>query len=192
MAKIGRNDPCPAAAARNTSAAAWPRTPRLNPGARRRAGAASPRSARLLRRLLRRLDAAANAVVDLIHAGNLDEAEQAAHDCCNASPTCMTATTALAWSTRSVATRQAVDYYRKVIGFVREHPDLYDPDSRMATKSSSTTSTPCPTHPPNACRKEDTGQLGGSAPEPPGYLRPNDAGGRLLRGTGGDADDRAR
>jgi hypothetical protein len=45
----------------------------------------------------------------------------------------------------------------------------------------------------NLSRPPGTGRKhGGSAPKPPGYLTPNDEVVGYLRGTGGDADDRAR
>jgi hypothetical protein len=45
----------------------------------------------------------------------------------------------------------------------------------------------------NLSRPPGTGRKhGGSAPKPPGYLTPNDEVVGYLRGTGGDADDRAQ
>jgi len=54
------------------------------------------------------LDIASNAVVDLVRAAKLDEAEAAAHEARGDS-------------------RQAADCYRKVIAFIRDHPDDYEP-----------------------------------------------------------------
>jgi hypothetical protein len=50
------------------------------------------------------LTVASNAAVELVRAGKLDEAEQAAAISWCSSPTCTTATIASAWSMRPVAT----------------------------------------------------------------------------------------
>jgi len=66
------------------------------------------------------LTEASNAIVDMVHAGNLDAAERATHDLLARSRMSMTATTASAWSAK------AADYYRRAIDVIRDHPENYD------------------------------------------------------------------
>ena len=70
-----------------------------------------------------------NAVVDLVHEGKLDQAEQAARDLLERYPEVHDGYDRLGmvYEARGKA-KQAADYYRKVIEFVRDHPDQYAPD----------------------------------------------------------------
>jgi tetratricopeptide (TPR) repeat protein len=76
------------------------------------------------------LTPASNAVVDLIHAGKLDEAEQAARDLLKRFPEVHDGYDRLGMVYEARGDdQQAAYYYRKVIDFIREHPDQYpDPE----------------------------------------------------------------
>jgi tetratricopeptide (TPR) repeat protein len=73
------------------------------------------------------LDAASNAVVQLVRAAKLDEAEAAARDLLVRFPDVHDG-----WDRLGMVhevrgdNRQAADCYRKVIEFIRQHPDNYD------------------------------------------------------------------
>jgi tetratricopeptide (TPR) repeat protein len=73
------------------------------------------------------LDAASNAVVQLVRAAKLDEAESAARDLLVRFPDVHDG-----WDRLGMVhevrgdNRQAADCYRKVIEFIRQHPDNYD------------------------------------------------------------------
>jgi tetratricopeptide (TPR) repeat protein len=71
---------------------------------------------------------ASNAVVDLVHAGKLDEAEQAAHDLLVRFPDEHDGYDRLGMVHEARGeNRQAADCYRKVIDFIRQHPGRFDP-----------------------------------------------------------------
>ena len=73
------------------------------------------------------LDAASNAVVDLVHAGRLDEAEQAARDLLARYPEVHDGHDRLGMVHEARGQfRQAADCYRKVIEFTRADPENYD------------------------------------------------------------------
>ena len=74
------------------------------------------------------LTEASNAVVDMVQAGNLDAAEQAAHELRARFPDVHDGYDRLGmvWEARGDR-RQAADYYRKAINVIRNHPDNYDP-----------------------------------------------------------------
>jgi SEC-C motif len=74
------------------------------------------------------LDIASNAVVDLVHAAKLDEAEAAARDLLRCLPDVHDAWDRLGMVHEARGdSRQAADCYRKVIAFIRDHPDDYEP-----------------------------------------------------------------
>ena len=74
------------------------------------------------------LDAASNGVVDLIDAGKLDEAEKAAQELLLRFPDVHDGYDRLGMVSEARGDfKQAAAYYRKVIDFVRQHPDDYDP-----------------------------------------------------------------
>lgn len=75
------------------------------------------------------LDAASNAVVDLIHAGRLDEAEQAAHVLLVRFPEVHDGYDRLGmvYEARGDA-KQAAACYRKVVEFIQQHPEGFDPE----------------------------------------------------------------
>ena len=73
------------------------------------------------------LDAASNAVVDLVHAGRLDEAEQAARELLVRYPEVHDGYDRLGMVHEARGQlREAVDCYRKVIEFTRTNPEDYD------------------------------------------------------------------
>ncbi len=74
------------------------------------------------------LTEASNAVVDMIQAGNLDAAEQVAHDLLAHFPDVHDGYDRLGMVCEARGDhRQAADYYRKAINVIRNHPDNYDP-----------------------------------------------------------------
>lgn len=73
------------------------------------------------------LDAASNAVVDLVHAGRLDEAEQAARELLAGYPEVHDGHDRLGMVHEARGQfREAADCYRKVIEFTRADPENYD------------------------------------------------------------------
>jgi Predicted metal-binding protein related to the C-terminal domain of SecA len=74
------------------------------------------------------LTIASNAAAELVRAGKLDEAEQAARDLLVRFPEVHDGYDRLGMVHEARGeNRQAADCYRKVIEFIREHPDDYDP-----------------------------------------------------------------
>jgi TolA-binding protein len=69
-----------------------------------------------------------NAIVDMVHAGKLDEAEQAARDFLVRFPEVHDGYDRLGMVYEARGDKkQAAHYYRQVIDFVRAHPDQYEP-----------------------------------------------------------------
>jgi tetratricopeptide (TPR) repeat protein len=74
------------------------------------------------------LTIASNAPAELVRAGKLDEAEQAARDLLLLFPDVHDGYDRLGMVYEARGeNRQAADCYRKVIAFIREHPDDYEP-----------------------------------------------------------------
>ena len=74
------------------------------------------------------LTEASNAVVDMVQAGNLDAAEQAAHELLARFPDVHDGYDRLGMVCEARGDhRQAADYYRRAINVIRNHPDNYDP-----------------------------------------------------------------
>ena len=135
MAKIGRNDPCPCGSGQKYKRCCLPRDEAT--AAER---AAADRAAALVREAERSvtdaaigaedigLDDASNVVIDLIDAGRLDEAEQAAHDLLERYPQVHDGLERLAMVCAARGDRvRAAEYYRKAADFVHAHAELYDP-----------------------------------------------------------------
>jgi tetratricopeptide (TPR) repeat protein len=135
MAKTGRNDPCPCGSgkkykqcclARDEAAAATARV--AQPVA---APARRPKFVNLFQQGDRGVDElteASNAVVGLVRAGKLDEAEKAAHDLLARFPDVHDGYDRLGMVCEARGDhRQAAEYYRRAIAVIRDHPDDYDP-----------------------------------------------------------------
>jgi tetratricopeptide (TPR) repeat protein len=147
MAKPGRNDPCPCGSGNKYKKCclakdeAVEREQIAKADAKRAERAAAHTQnlrevkAAIAARLLGAEDAdedeltiASNAAADLVRAGKLDEAEQAARDLLVRFPEVHDGYDRLGMVHEARGeNRQAADCYRKVIEFIREHPDDYDP-----------------------------------------------------------------
>ena len=148
MAKPGRNDPCPCGSGNKYKKCCLPKEEAVEreqlakAEARRAESAAAHRSLPLrdvkaaIAAILSgagdadedELTIASNAAADLVRAGKLDEAEQAARDLQVRFPEVHDGYDRLGMVHEARGeNRQAADCYRKVIAFVREHPDDYDP-----------------------------------------------------------------
>ena len=134
MAKIGRNDLCHCDSGKKykkccmasdeaAARAARPAQPAEIPARR-------PSLASYVQQHdeLDELTEASNAVVDMVQAGDLDAAEQAAHDLLARFPDVHDGYDRLGmvYEARGDC-RQAADYYRKAIDVIRNHPENYDP-----------------------------------------------------------------
>ena len=131
MAKIGRNDPCACGSGKkykkccmaSDETAARPAQPAAVPVRR-------PSLANYFQEHDEpdELTEASNAVVDMVQAGNLDAAEQAAHDLLARFPDVHDGYDRLGMVHEARGDhRQAADCYRKAITVIRAHPDNYDP-----------------------------------------------------------------
>jgi tetratricopeptide (TPR) repeat protein len=147
MAKPGRNDPCPCGSGNKYKKCCLPKEEAVErkqlaeAKAKRAERAATHRShlrevrAAIAARLAGAEDAddeltiASNAAVDLVRAGKLDEAEQAARDLLARFPDVHDGWDRLGmvYEVRG-ENQQAADCYREVIAFIRAHPDHYDPE----------------------------------------------------------------
>ena len=134
MAKIGRNDPCPCNSGKKYKKCCLAG----DEAAARAARPAQPAAVAARRPSLAshvqehdeldELTAASNAVVDMVQAGNLDAAEQAAHDLLKRFPDVHDGYDRLGMVCEARGDhRQAADYYRRAITVIRDHPDSYDP-----------------------------------------------------------------
>ena len=131
MAKIGRNDPCACGSGKkykkccmaSDEAAARAVQPAAAPVCR-------PSRVNYFQEHDEpdELTEASNAVVDMVQAGNLDAAEQAAHDLLARFPDVHDGYDRLGMVHEARGDhRQAADCYRKAITVIRDHPDNYDP-----------------------------------------------------------------
>ena len=146
MQKTGRNDPCPCGSGKKYKHCCLEkdRAAELAPAiAQRVALQAQQASQAALRKdyqaeLLetqatlqeaQALDAASNAVVDLVHAGRLDEAERAARELLVRYPEVHDGHDRLGMVHEARGQfRQAADCYRNVVEFARANPEDYDPE----------------------------------------------------------------
>ncbi len=126
MAKTGRNDPCPCRSGQKYKRCCLPRD-EAAAAVLAREGPSSVTSAAIGVEV-DGLDDASNGVIDLIEAGRLDEAEQAAHDLLKNYPGVHDGLERLAmvYGARGDRTR-AAEYYGKAAAFVHAHPDQYGP-----------------------------------------------------------------
>jgi tetratricopeptide (TPR) repeat protein len=142
MPKIGRNDPCPCGSGKKYKHCCRAKDEAAEHAAFAAARAAAAaehqqRQARIKERQAQldhedELARASNAVVDLVHAGRFDEAEQAAHELLVRYPDVHDGYDRLGMVFEARSNHKAAaDCYRKVIEFVRAHPELYDPEFEM-------------------------------------------------------------
>jgi tetratricopeptide (TPR) repeat protein len=147
MAKPGRNDPCPCGSGKKykkcclANEEAAEREQLAKAEARRAESVAAHRMhlrevrASIAARLSGAMDAdedaltiASNAVADLVRAGKLDEAEKAANDLLVQFPEVHDGYDRLGMVHEARGDNlQAAECYRKVIAFIKEHPDDYEP-----------------------------------------------------------------
>jgi tetratricopeptide (TPR) repeat protein len=147
MAKPGRNDPCPCGSGNKYKKCclareeAAQREELAKVEARRAESAAAHRlhlqqaRAAMLAGFAAEddeedeLTVASNAAVDLVRAGKLDEAEQAARDLLVRFPQVHDGYDRLGMVYEARGDhKQAAYYYQKVIDFILEHPDQYEPE----------------------------------------------------------------
>lgn len=135
MAKIGRNDPCPCGSGKKYKQCCLAKDQAAASAQRAERPVVSPPPRAALADILQidddtdRLTEASNAVVDMIHAGELDAAEQAANDLLARYPEVHDGYDRLGMVYEARGDhRRAAEYYRKVIAFIRDHPDQYDAD----------------------------------------------------------------
>lgn len=144
MPKTGRNDPCPCGSGKKYKHCCLgkDRAAELAPAVRQRVALQAQKANHLALRqdyqeeLLesqaelqeaQALDAASNAVVDLVHAGRLDEAEQAARALLLRYPEVHDGYDRLGMVHEARGQlREAADCYRLVIELTRAHPEDYD------------------------------------------------------------------
>ena len=144
MPKTGRNDPCPCGSGKkyNHCCLEKDRAAELAPAVAQRIALQTQKAnhvalrkdyqAELLESQVtlqeaQALDAASNAVVDLVHAGRLDEAEQAARELLVRYPEVHDGYDRLGMVHEARGQfREAADCYRKVIEFTRANPEDYD------------------------------------------------------------------
>src|SRR3984885_5090121 len=131
MAKIGRNDLCPCNSGKKykkccmagdeaAARAARPAQPATVPAHRSSVASYVQEHDELTE--------ASNAVVDMVQAGNLDAAEQAAHELLARFPDVHDGYDRLGMVFEARGDRrQAADYYSKAITVIRNNPGAYDP-----------------------------------------------------------------
>jgi len=142
--KTGRNDPCPCGSGKKYKHCCLEkdRATELAPAVRQRVAMQDHKANRAAQRkdyqaeLLesqaalqeaQALDVASNAVIDLVHAGRLDEAEQAARELLVRYPEVHDGYDRLGMVHEARGQfREAADCYRKVVEFTRANPENYD------------------------------------------------------------------
>jgi tetratricopeptide (TPR) repeat protein len=124
MAKTGRNDPCPCGSGQKYKRCCLPR----EAAAAHAAALAATATSSMVEADDDGLDNASNSVIDLIDAGRLDEAEQAAHALLANYPDVHDGLERLAMVYAARGDRpRAEEYYRKAADFVHAHAEYYDP-----------------------------------------------------------------
>jgi len=132
MSKIGRNDPCPCGSGKKYKRCCLHQHQAA--AAERAAAAAAQAAAQPALPVFAwddddGLDEASNRVVDLVHDGQLDEAEQAARDLLVRYPDVHDGLERLAMVYEARGDRaQAAEYYRKALAFMEDNADNYDPE----------------------------------------------------------------
>jgi len=136
--KTGRNDPCHCGSGQKYKRCCQEKDETAERTARAAAEAAKPKAPprRSLADVLseefdddlEQLTEASNAVIKMVRAGQLDEAEHAARDLLVRFPEVHDGYDRLGMVYEARGdNKQAADYYRKVIDFVRARPDQYEP-----------------------------------------------------------------
>lgn len=132
MAKTGRNDPCHCGSGKKYKRCCLEKDEAAVSAAAQARQAASVERARALLDALDEsfgpdfdgLDEATNAVVDMIHAGKLDEAEAAANDLLVRYPQVHDGYDRLGMVAEARGDKKlAAAHYRKVLEFAQQHPD---------------------------------------------------------------------
>lgn len=137
--KIGRNDPCHCGSGQKYKRCCQEKDETAERTVRAAAEAAKPKPPppRSLADLLSeeidddlvQLTETSNAVIKMVRAGQLDEAELAANELLVRFPEVHDGYDRLGMVAEARGdNKQAADYYRKVIDFVRAHPDQYEPE----------------------------------------------------------------
>ena len=125
MANTGRNDPCPCGSGQKYKRCCLPR----EAAAAHAAALAATATSSMVEADDDGLDNASNSVIDLIDAGRLDEAEQAAHALLANYPEVHDGLERLAMVYAARGDRpRAEEYYRKAADFVHAHADDYGPE----------------------------------------------------------------
>jgi len=134
MAKTGRNDPCPCGSGKKYKLCCLHKdAAAASAAAEAKQVAAAERTKAFFHDLEEQLedgelDEASNAVVDLVHAGKLDEAEAAANDLLVRFPEVYDGYDRLGMVAEARGDKKlAAAHYRKVIEFTQQHPRLTDP-----------------------------------------------------------------
>ena len=134
MIKTGRNDPCPCGSGHKYKRCCLPKDQAADSASLAAAAELRAAEQKEIEALLdeeeaqleyeEKLAEASNAVVDLIHAGKLDEAEQAAHDLQVNFPDEYDGYDRLGMVHEARGDhKQAVDCYRKALAFIQSQPD---------------------------------------------------------------------
>lgn len=138
MAKAGRNDPCPCGSGKKYKQCCLEpdRAAELAPAIAQRVALQAQAHTLATERVQalatfqesQALDKASNAVVDLVRAGRLDEAEQGARELLVRYPEVPDGYDRLGMVQEARgALREAADSYRKVLEMVQADPESYDP-----------------------------------------------------------------
>jgi tetratricopeptide (TPR) repeat protein len=135
MPKIGRNDPCPCGSGKKYKHCCQDKdeaAERAAASAARAAAAAEHKERQVRFEHEDELASASNAVIDLLDAGKVDEAEQAARELLVRFPDVHDGYDRLGMVYQARGDyKAAADCYRKVIEFMHAHPELYDPQFEM-------------------------------------------------------------
>ena len=128
MPTPGRNDPCSCGSGQKYKRCCMARDEAASAAQRQ----ADAEELRATQKEVDELDAASNAVIDLIDAGRLDDAEQAARELLVRYPEVHDGHDRLGrvYEARGQP-RQAADCYRQVLAVIRAHADDYDPRSEQ-------------------------------------------------------------
>ena len=123
MGQVGRNQPCPCGSGKKYKRCCLAQDAARASATRRAAQPAAGDAAWDDDDL----DAASNAVVDLIHAGRLDDAEAAARDLLVRYPDVVDGLERLGMVYEARGDRQqAADYYRQAVAFILADPEGFD------------------------------------------------------------------